>query len=72
MSGNISEWVNDWYDEAYFQTSPSVDPVGPEKGTEKAFRGGSAYDSGSVKVWERFGTDHAAVNIGFRFARSMP
>ena len=22
MAGNVMEWVNDWYDEAYYQNSP--------------------------------------------------
>ena len=30
--GNVSEWVNDWYDDKYYQHSPSVDPPGPPGG----------------------------------------
>ncbi|WP_051208229.1 formylglycine-generating enzyme family protein [Saccharospirillum impatiens] len=40
MSGNMSEWVNDWYDEDYYQKMPSHNPLGPETGTEKVTRGG--------------------------------
>ena len=32
MLGNVSEWVNDWYDENYYQNSPSQDPKGPASG----------------------------------------
>jgi formylglycine-generating enzyme required for sulfatase activity len=39
--GNVWEWVNDWYDEKYYQSSPSQDPVGPTRGTLRVLRGGS-------------------------------
>ena len=32
MLGNVWEWVNDWYDENYYQNSPSQDPAGPASG----------------------------------------
>jgi formylglycine-generating enzyme required for sulfatase activity len=40
MLGNEWEWVNDWYDEKYYQTSPSPDPAGPASGTARLLRGG--------------------------------
>ena len=43
MSGDsIYEWVNDWYDENYYKTSPAHNPQGPKSGTHKVIRGGSA------------------------------
>ena len=39
--GNVSEWVNDWYDKDYYQHSPSQDPSGPTSGQERVRRGGS-------------------------------
>jgi serine/threonine-protein kinase len=39
--GNVEEWVNDWYDENYYQRSPSQDPTGPMSGTDRVLRGGS-------------------------------
>jgi len=42
--GNAWEWVNDWYDNTYYQTSPSVDPAGPATGAERTLRGGSWAD----------------------------
>jgi formylglycine-generating enzyme required for sulfatase activity/Flp pilus assembly protein TadD/tRNA A-37 threonylcarbamoyl transferase component Bud32 len=38
--GNALEWVNDWYDENYYQSSPSQDPSGPMSGTKHVLRGG--------------------------------
>jgi len=39
--GNVCEWVHDWYDEHYYQNSPSQDPLGPTSGTLRVMRGGS-------------------------------
>lgn len=46
MSGNANEWVNDWYDENYFQWSTNINPPGPEFGTLKVMRGSSWHDKG--------------------------
>jgi formylglycine-generating enzyme required for sulfatase activity len=39
MSGNIWEWVNDWYGD--YPADSQTDPIGPDSGTEKIWRGGS-------------------------------
>ena len=39
--GNAWEWVNDWYDENYYSTSPSADPPGPTSAQVRVLRGGS-------------------------------
>lgn len=72
MVGNVAEWVADWYDKDYYKTAPDRNPKGPEKGTQKAFRGGGWIDSTpSVRVSQRNGTDpKTSMNwLGFRCAR---
>ena len=32
MAGNVAEWVSDWFGMDYYESSPSLDPIGPESG----------------------------------------
>ena len=41
VSGNVWEWVSDWYDREYYAYSDSRDPRGPKGGTMRVVRGGS-------------------------------
>jgi formylglycine-generating enzyme required for sulfatase activity len=41
MSGNVSEWCNDWHHKDYYSKSPKENPQGPQSGTYKCLRGGS-------------------------------
>lgn len=41
MSGLVGEWCSDWYDEDYYDDSPSNNPKGPKDGEHKVIRGGS-------------------------------
>ncbi len=41
VTGNVSEWVADWYDPYYYLKGPPSDPEGPEHGILKSIRGGS-------------------------------
>jgi iron(II)-dependent oxidoreductase len=74
MSGNVAEWVADWYEKDYYKHAPEKNPKGPERGTQKAFRGGGWVDSTpSVRVSQRNGTDpKTSMNwLGFRCARDV-
>jgi len=58
--GNVSEWVNDWYDPNYYRSSPSSDPAGPATGRLRVVRGGSWYvGAGLVRVSFRVRVDPA-------------
>ena len=39
MHGNVSEWCNDIYDEAYYQKASSENPRGPAEGKQYVLRG---------------------------------
>ncbi len=41
MSGNVSEFCNDYYDGDYYKVSPGTDPTGPKIGRYRAIRGGN-------------------------------
>jgi len=75
MLGNVWEWVNDWYDQNYYQHSPSQDPTGPSGGSLRVLRGASWYNtSRPIRVSYR-GSEYPASrrfdNEGFRCAREM-
>lgn len=45
MSGNVREWVADWYNPKYYTDGPSQDPLGPEIGDKRSVRSSSFSDS---------------------------
>jgi formylglycine-generating enzyme required for sulfatase activity len=74
MSGNVWEWVSDWYSATYGTADPVTNPTGPGSGTFKILRGGSYLDAaGGVRSSLRNGTALPAdvyPNVGFRVARN--
>jgi formylglycine-generating enzyme required for sulfatase activity len=74
MSGNVWEWVNDWYDKDYYKNSPKDNPKGPGSGTNRVLRGGSWYDDARhSRAANRSGLDLGGrgSDLGFRLVRTQ-
>jgi formylglycine-generating enzyme required for sulfatase activity len=77
MSGNVWEWVSDWFSTTYYSVSPSINPTGPIEGIKRVIRGGGYGSSEqSVVVSVRWSSDpsyyYSEDHIGFRCAASAP
>ena len=73
MTGNVWEWVSDWYDSDYYGRSPKRDPENTTPNSFRTFRGGSWFREASfARVANRYGftPDGKFFNLGFRIARS--
>ncbi|MEI6206917.1 MAG: SUMF1/EgtB/PvdO family nonheme iron enzyme [Desulfuromonadales bacterium] len=73
MSGNVWEWVSDWYG-AYSSTA-QTNPTGPTPGSNRVLRGGSWYDGATGgRASYRGGTDPSlrSRSVGFRLAAPVP
>lgn len=69
MTGNVWEWVHDWYDEEYYSRAPEENPTGTRGGRTKVIRGGSWYGSSTLRCWDRNKGMRPAKrsrNLGFR------
>ena len=71
MSGNVSEWVNDFYDVRPNRGEPSADPTGPITGAAHVIRGASWALGSRTELrlsYRQAGTDKR-LDVGFRIAR---
>jgi formylglycine-generating enzyme required for sulfatase activity len=84
MSGNVSEWVNDWYDWRYYRQDPPPErnPTGPDESEKdsqgnpkfpyKVVRGGSWGDFAEdlrCAMRSSYPPDYTSFRIGFRCAK---
>jgi hypothetical protein len=73
MAGNVSEWVADWLNLEYYNNPPASNPLGPDLGQYRVWRGGSWANTSleRIRTYSRTGnlpTDSSG-GIGFRCAR---
>ncbi len=69
MSGNVHEWCQDWY--GVYDSAAQIDPVGPNIGTTRVYRGGSWYfDEWFCRVSFRnsVSPSYTSYGIGLRLA----
>ena len=74
MSGNVYEWVADWY--GSYDPQKTVDPTGPDTGSTRVARGAAWVNGASVNFRASRRIDYAPdtrlSRLGFRCARTPP
>ncbi|MFI5303596.1 MAG: formylglycine-generating enzyme family protein [Nitrospiria bacterium] len=72
MTGNVWEWVFDWFDEGYYKKSPKENPQGPMSGQMRVLRGGSWGNGDPLNIRTtyrgHFIPDARSSFLGFRLA----
>lgn len=72
MSGNVQEWVFDFYYPSYYKTSPIENPRGPSSGSARVIRGGGFNMSvNHSKIYSRNYDmpEYKSSNLGFRIVK---
>ena len=73
MSGNVREWVTDYYGWDYYRESLRENPMGPDKGKFAVVRGGGWHaGKGCSSVYVRYGLypTFVDINVGFRCVKN--
>ena len=73
IGANVHEWCADWYDAAYYSTSPDRAPAGPAGGLRRSSRGGSwrhAVTLSRNAARSRLDPAFRYTDYGFRLARA--
>ena len=74
MTGNVGEWVADFYDENAYRKSSYRDPAGPDQGEQRVIRGGSWRETKrnvrSSKPFQAKPWRHD-ITVGFRCAKDV-
>ena len=73
MTGNVLEWINDWYDWNYYAFMPQKNPRGPETGKYRSVRGGGWTDNKGERLTTYYrqysDPELRGSTIGFRCAK---
>jgi len=74
MSGNVWEWVSDWYGARYYARAQYLNPQGPDTGLMRIVRGGAWVNADSrylrCAYRHKVPPDSYAYSIGFRIGYS--
>lgn len=73
MTGNVWEWMSDYYDEGYYAKSPTNEPTGSETGQKHVLRGGYWGDFPNwIRITRRIGLDPSAKAAGYGVRLVLP